>query len=451
MRNVSKACFGVHTRDFCLLLSCAGYGEITLKQTFISIRSTALRVLAGSFVLLVLLAFILPQTAQSSTSGGATIYNMVKVTYLLGSTPFFSTAHVSVTVNTVAALPTVTNPLGQTTVASALVTYNYILKSNSNGLDTYTTSALVNTPTGISAVTGPSVTASVSLWGGIALGSGAGTITVPFGSTTGLTAGTSMVQIGATNTYTVAAITPGAAAYTNGSGNLIAEVPTTLTLTLISGTAITAGSVITGTQVGEYKTTALTMSFTTGTPTIVGTDGTYSTTFTFSTGALPTVLSNTTTAVITTVTYASIVATITKYVRNVSAPSGSGVLYTYNASNYYLTGVTTKPGDILEYILVAANSGSGPVSASVVTDVLPTSFVNFRDNAYGSGKEVTYVSDTNVVTTLSKASDGDQADYNITTPNTLTVYVGTGATNISGGTIPAGKSVLVLYQVTVNN
>ena len=116
-----------------------------------------------------------------------------------------------------------------------------------------------------------------------------------------------------------------------------------------------------------------------------------------------------------------------------------------------MTGVTTKPGDILEYILVAANSGSGPVSASVVTDVLPTSFVTFRDNAYGSGKEVTYVSDTNVVTTLSKASDGDQVDYNITTPNTLTVYVGTGATNISGGTIPAGKSVLVLYQVTVNN
>jgi hypothetical protein len=439
-----------------IALSCSGYGGITMKKRFIDIRSTALRALVGSFALLALLAFALPQAAQAATSGGAKIYNTVKVTYMSGALASFASANVSVTVNTVAALPTVTNPTGITTVAGALVTYNFKLKSNSNGSDTYTTSSLIDAATGISAATSPSVTASVTLWGGIALGSGAGTITIPNGTQTGLTAGVpgvgSIVQIGLTNQYTVTTITPGTAASTDGSGNLVAEVATTLTLTPIGAApAILAGSVTAGTQVGEFKANALTVTFTTGTPTVVGTDGTYSTTFTFSTGALPTVLSNTTTAVITTVTYASIVATITKYVRNVSAPSGSGVLYTYNASNYYLTGVTTKPGDILEYILVAANSGSGPVSASVVTDVLPTSYVSFRDNAYGSGKEVTYVSDTNVVTTLSKASDGDQADYNITTPNTLTVYVGTGATNISGGTIPAGKSVLVLYQVTVNN
>jgi len=33
----------------------------------------------------------------------------------------------------------------------------------------------------------------------------------------------------------------------------------------------------------------------------------------------------------------------------------------------------------------------------------------------------------------------------------LTVHVGTGATNVAGGTIPANTSLLVLYQVTVNN
>ena len=412
-----------------------------MKETFIGIRSTVLKALAGSFALLALLAFVLPQAAQASTSGGAKIYNTVKVTYLLGSTAFFATANVSVTVNTVAALPTVTNPLGQTTVTGALVTYNYKLKSNSNGTDTYTTSVLVDTPTGVSAATGPSVMASVTLWGGIALGSGVGTITVPFGSTAGLTAGVSTVQI-ETSAYTVAAITPGAAAYTNASGNLVAEVPTTLTLTLISGTAVTAGSVIAGTQVGEYKTTALTMSFTTGTITTVGTDGTYASHFTITTGALPAALSFTTKDVITTVSYISSVATIAKYVRNVSAPTGSGVFYTYNASNYYLTGVTAKPGDILEYILVAANSGSGVVSACVITDVLPTIYVSLRMGAYAGGtKDITYVNEAGTVSYLT-------ATY---AASTLTVYAGTGATSSAGGTIYAGKNVIVLYQVTVNN
>jgi hypothetical protein len=414
-----------------------------VKETFIGIRSTVLKALAGSFALLALLAFVLPQAAQAATSGGAKIYNTVKVTYLLGSTAFFSTANVSVTVNTVAALPTVTNPLGQTTVTGALVTYNYKLKSNSNGTDTYTTiaSSLTNTPAGISAVTGPSVMASVSLWGGIALGSGAGTITVPFGSTAGLTAGVSTVQIEA-SAYTVAAITPGAAAYTNASGNLVAEVPTTLTLTLISGIAVTAGSVIAGTQVGEYKTTALTMSFTTGTLTTVGTDGTYASHFTITTGALPAALSFTTKDVITTVSYISSVATIAKYVRNISAPTGSGVFYTYNASNYYLTGVTAKPGDILEYILVATNSGSGVVSACVITDVLPTIYVSLRMGVYAGGtKDITYVNEDGTVSYLT-------ATY---AASTLTVYAGTGATSSAGGTISAGKNVIVLYQVTVNN
>ena len=54
----------------------------------------------------------------------------------------------------------------------------------SNGVDTYTTSGLTNTPTNITAATGTSVTPSVVLWGGITTAaSGAGTITVPFGST----------------------------------------------------------------------------------------------------------------------------------------------------------------------------------------------------------------------------------------------------------------------------
>jgi uncharacterized repeat protein (TIGR01451 family) len=307
-----------------------------MKTRFISIRLAVLRALVGSFALLAFLAFALPPAAQAATSGGATIYNTVKVTYLSGSTALFATANVSVTVNTVAALPTVTNPVNQTVLAGALVTYNYKLKSNSNGPDTYTTSALVDTPTGVSAVTGPSVTASVTLWGGIALGSGAGTITVPFGSTAGLTAGTSTVQIGVTNTYTVTTITPGTAAHTDGSGSLVAEVSTTLTLTPIGASpAITAGSVTAGTQVGEFKTNALTVTFTTGTPTVVGTDGTYATHYTITTGALPVALNYTTIDVTTTVSSPRV--TITKTANTPTASTGGTITYTITATNNHAT------------------------------------------------------------------------------------------------------------------
>jgi uncharacterized repeat protein (TIGR01451 family) len=307
-----------------------------MKKRFIDIRSTALRALVGSFALLALLAFALPQAAQAATSGGAKIYNTVKVTYMSGALASFAYASVSVTVNTVAALPTVTNPTGITTVAGALVTYNFKLKSNSNGSDTYTTSSLIDAATGISAATSPSVTASVTLWGGIALGSGAGTITIPNGTQTGLTAGTSTVQIGA-NTYTVTTITAGTAASTDGSGNLVAEVATTLTLTPIGAApAILAGSVTAGTQVGEFKANALTVTFTTGTPTVVGTDGTYATHFTITTSALPIALNYTTAPdVITTVSSPAV--TITKTASTPTASTGGTITYTITATNTHAT------------------------------------------------------------------------------------------------------------------
>jgi uncharacterized repeat protein (TIGR01451 family) len=354
-----------------------------MKKRFISIRLAVLRALVGSFMLLALLVFVLPQAAQAATSGGARIYNTVKVTYSSGVLTLFASANVSVTVNTVAAVPTVTNPANQTTVAGALVTYNFRVKSNSNGFDTYTTSALVDTPTGISAATGPSVTASVTLWGGIALGSGAGTITIPNGTQTGLTAGTSTVQIGLTNTYTVTTITPGTAASTDGSGNLVAEVSTTLTLTPIgASTPITVGSVAAGTQVGEFKAAALVVTFTTGTPTVVGTDGTYATHFTITTGALPVALTYTTTPdVITTVVSPAV--TITKIADKVNASTGDTITYTITVTNTHGTATVNNVTVIdpvpqytnyvanstrLNAITVAGDGATSPLIAGLLVD-----------------------------------------------------------------------------------
>ena len=141
-------------------------------------------------------------------------------------------------------------------------------------------------------------------------------------------------------------------------------------------------------------------------------------------------------------------ASFAKYVRNVTVPGGSGTPYAYGGNNYYLAGITAKPGDILEYIMVSTNIGTGTVSASVVTDSLPTSYVSLKTGGYSGGTDITYVNEAGTASYLTAAGDTDAASY---AAPTLTVNVGTGATSSAGGTIPAGKRVFVLYQITVNN
>ena len=139
-----------------------------------------------------------PQAAQA-TDGGATIYNTVKVTYQSGTTTLFATANVSVTAATPCGTADGDQP-GQPDRRRRRPRHLQLYRPSPEemGLDTYTTSVLANAAT--EARPPPRPADAFSL-GGIALGSGAGNITVPFGSTTGLTAGTSTVQIGA-NQYT---------------------------------------------------------------------------------------------------------------------------------------------------------------------------------------------------------------------------------------------------------
>jgi uncharacterized repeat protein (TIGR01451 family) len=149
-------------------------------------------------------------------------------------------------------------------------------------------------------------------------------------------------------------------------------------------------------------------------------------------------------------TFTSGIASLTKFVRNVTIPVVGTNPFVYNATTYYQSGVTAKPGDTLEYILVASNSGTSPVTASVITDVLPTAYVALKLAAYGaSGQDIKYVSDTSAVSLLTAVSDADQAAYTGGS-STLTVNIGTGATNSAGGSIPAAKAEFVLYQVTIN-
>jgi len=354
-------------------------------------------------------AFVSPQMAQASTSGGATIYNTVKVTYQSGTGPtLFATANISVTVTTIPTAPAVTNPGPKTVIAGQTASYDYIVKSNANGIDTYTTSNLANAATNVAAATGTSVTASVQLWGGIVLGSGDGTITVPYGSTAGLTAGSSTVQIG-TSTYTVKTITAGTPASTDAAtGNLVPETPATIELTLISGTAVTSGSVAAGTQVGEYTT--VTAQLVAGAPTTAGLDGSYDTTFKISS------------------TDPNEALTTTKVTTTVSSPR---VTIGKAADK-----ATAQPGDVITYTITVTNThGSASVSNVTVIDPVP---------AYTS-----YVANSTRLNGITVAGDGATsplAGAGLAVDSNGSRAAGAAAT----GTMPANGVATVVYQVKVD-
>ncbi|MBK5276637.1 MAG: hypothetical protein JJE30_16530 [Desulfuromonadales bacterium] len=392
----------------------------------------------SALLCMALLGALSAAPARANMAANTQIINQAQLSYSDGVSTKTASASVTVTVGLVASAPNIIPGPPQSTSyagAATILTDSYTITAGANGPDTYNLSAAVTGSTNTSGATATSTAASVALGASVTtVGSTTTTIVVPAdGNLPGEMSGVNGIQVGDTvvingETRTVIAITD------NASG--------TSTITLNSALGAAPGV---GVLVAEQK--VVTTTVTAGTITVTGTDVTVSDSLTAtsvsSAGATATsgsILNN----------YTSGVATLNKYVRNVSVASGSGVPYIYTGINYYPNGVTAKPGETLEYILVATNSGSGAVNASVVNDVLPTSYVTLRPNAYGIGKEITYVSDTNVATTLSAAADGDNAKYDAAT-KTLTVNIGSGATNAAGGSIPGGnKSVLVLYQVTLN-
>jgi hypothetical protein len=219
-----------------------------------------------------------------------------------------------------------------------------------------------------------------------------------------------------TSTITVApALTGGAP----GAGVLVAEQKT-VTVTLKSGTITTAGQSIVITKQLTIKST---------------TDPSKSA----DTSATP-----------TTDTYTNGKLNLSKYVRNVDrlpTMTGTGTKYTYNSNDYWPAGITAKPGETLEYILVGSNAGTGSVAAANIADMLPTSYVTLKLLAYnGSSADFTY-DNNGTISYLTAASGDDQATY--AAPN-LSVNVGTGSSFASGGNIPINGVIRVLYQVSVN-
>ncbi len=416
-------------------------------KMFKTISSKGLVGRIGTTILLMMSLGVASPLVHAATSGNATIYNEATVSYTSGGTTLTASANVSVTVITLAANPTVTvDSVAQTVAAGANAVYNYTLRSNANGVDTYNLS-LASVDATVSAST-DTIAASTSLWGGIVISSGVGTINLPGGSTTGLAVNDTVELTvgGVVERYTVTAITAG-----NAESSGVAEVEATLTLVPIAPTVttITAANVVAGIQVGEYAVITLTQAA--GTPTTGGTDGTHTNNLTVTSTA--TIADNLTTAsyltssgtsneTITTVSSPSV--TITKESRNVTTNSA-----------FALAGTTAKPGEVVEYRITITNTHLTASTSNVyLTDDVPTYTLTTTAGYNGGANDVQvdFTDDSAATTTITYNDipvDGDAAEV---AGGTLTVTVGSGAGDAAtpvGGTLDALDSAVVFFRVTV--
>jgi hypothetical protein len=388
-------------------------------------------------LLLILAAFT--GSAWALTASNTQIINNASLSYNDGtSTRTVNALPVVVTVSLLPGTPTVTKGLDQTTPYTGpntpLVNTFTITASNTNGPDTYSLT--------------PAITATVNATG----------------SSVTLTSPTSPVLLGATVTLSGSTTTslnvpsdgvsgPAVNGIANGDTIVVGlDVATVNTVTntgsgiatiTLNGTGLSA-SPGAGLLVGEQQTVTVTVD--SGTITTVGQNIVITKHLTIASTTDP---AKTTTSTDITDTYTNGLASLNKYVRNITTPAAGGTIYSYPAAgtDYYLTGITAKPGEVLEYILVANNSGTGNVTAASITDTLPITYVSLRTGAYSGGTDITYFNESGTASYLTAAAVDDAATY---ASPVLTVHVGSGATIGAGGTIASGATVRMLYRVTVN-
>jgi len=370
--------------------------------------------------------------ALADVAANTQIVNQATLTFDDGSGPQTINAAVTVTVAQVPGIPTLDAPADGTiayTAANMLLNYTYTITANGNGPDTYTINSTIFSQTnngGSGAVTFP---ASIALGASI--------------TSAGSTASILQVPSDGTNDASVNGIVVNDTVSVNGEVRIVSAIndPATGTATITLSAALTAAPGV-GVPVLEQQTFTLTVD--SGTIVTAGTD----IVVTVDTSATSLVGAATDQVV---AIYTSGSATLTKYVRNVDNPNGTtGVRsFTVNgsANDYYTGGVTGAPGQRLEYLLLVDNAGLGNVTGCTIDDVLPTAFVTLIADAYGGANEVVYVDGAGVETQLTQDADVDAATV---AGAALTVHVGTGATAAAGGTVAALTDVFIVYQVTIN-
>jgi hypothetical protein len=419
--------------------------------------------LLPALLMVVALLLLATGSAWANMAANATITNRATLSYNDGANDLTLTASVDVKVSLVPAQPNITPPGDGGPIPyngpSTKLTNSFTVTATANGIDTYTLATAI---TGSTNVIGSPVAAinpannpnvnfppspalpNVVLGASVALaGSTTTTIIVPAdgtGSTNSVngiksgitvvigldTVGVSKVELNnPATTYTITLGSPLSAAPT--AGTLVAQQMT------INVDVTAPGGISGSATISKNLTVASTSD-----PTKTKTAGPVTDRFTFTTASLG------------------------KYVRNVTTPyDPTGVTpYTptgVNTNKYYPSGITSRPGEVLEYLLVA-NSGTVTMTKTVIADLLPVDYVTFKAGAYGAAgvNDITYVNEGNVASTLPTPLSGAIATYNATFDTTpgnakgkLVVNSGTGANASTGGSLAVGKTVMVIYQVTV--
>jgi uncharacterized repeat protein (TIGR01451 family) len=425
----------------------------------------------------------LPFSAQAALQGGAgntIIRNHVSVAYSdakgVAQTPV--TADVQITVNTVPATPTVLsfNPSpGSTDGTGATQAYAVIIRNNSNGPATISLAASDGSFNNVGAGAAPALPANITLGSTIIDpsdgNSGAKTIantgTISFavpndglsgaGVINGIANG-DMVYLYSGSTYygpftagsisdpapgaiTVNPATPGQITLTNNTGASIGPFTPAAGWEILSAKQVT----VTVTQGTITDPTSAALWVTTVSATMAGAAAG--------------------TGTVTTNAHGGRLA-VQKYVRNVTSGVVGGTSLAapagLPAATYYQTGVNGKPGDTMEYMLVITGAGTGASSVVTATDPVPTyTTLVSSSGAYGAnnsgGATGTFaealrsgVLQSFTIPGSGIGTVGYGKSAGTAYGSTMTFYLGNGSTSAAGGTINAGETDYVIYQVTIN-
>lgn len=116
------------------------------------------------------------------------------------------------------------------------------------------------------------------------------------------------------------------------------------------------------------------------------------------------------------------------------------------------SGATAIPGDILEYVINYENVGADTAYQVKLTDLIPanTTYVNgsMMFDPDGTSGVAAPVARTDVAG-VTESGDAS-ADYNVSTPNGVTFFVGSGQAHNLGGNVPSGGKGAIIFRVKVN-
>jgi uncharacterized repeat protein (TIGR01451 family) len=457
-----------------------------MKKSVQNKSSSFIRAAIATVAIAVLWAAVSPFSADAAglqgSAGNTIIRNTVTVNYAdnSGHAQAAVTSVVSLTVNTVAVAPTILSIApspGSTDGTGTTQPYTVTVRTNSNGPGSVSLAGADGSATNITlSGTGPTTPAAQTLGSTIfdptateinvaqsITNNSPMTVAVPSdgltgGSTiNGLVVGSNVYVTDGTNYYgpwQVTAVTDPAP----GAGTTAA--PGSVTLKNTSGGTL-AFTPQYGWEILAFAT--YTVTVTQGQVTNQQSAASWVTTMTASMGGLNSVP----VAVTTNAHGASLL--VQKYVRNVTnAVAGTGIALVNppinGAATYYPSGVSGKPGDVLEYAVVVTNNGTGNATLVVATDPVPTySTLYSSSGAYGANNtggatgtfgEIYY--NSALASIKGDGSGGTSGTGYGKTAGTaagsiMTFYLGAGSTNSAGGSLSlAAPIAYIVYQVTIN-